>query len=331
QGLCFYLLGYAAWRGSMPIILLFIIVTFYWSCGMGAGPAWTTWIHSLIPTVLQAKFFSRRSVLIYLGNFLGLGLAGFSLHYGKQEGFVLHTFMAIFFFAGSARLISTFFLTRQSEIRGRTHDMQFIGLRKFFKELPEAFHIKMILFVVTLKATVYIAAPYFNPFMLSQLKMPYQTYMMVVGSALLGSVFILVFPQSFARREKMEKMMFWASLGVAINPALWLISHNTFFLMLIQVWSGLVWGIFELCLFLFLFNDIPEKKQTSILSVYSFIQTLFIVSGSILGGIFLKALGKTELTYHSLFIVSSILRFAAIFLLFPRKSKKMKLTRVSLL
>src|SRR6056297_3377549 len=49
QGMSFVPLVIAAWLGHMPAWLVFVMVSLYWALNLGGGPAWNTWIGTVVP------------------------------------------------------------------------------------------------------------------------------------------------------------------------------------------------------------------------------------------------------------------------------------------
>src|SRR6516165_9799517 len=42
--------------GHMPVIGVFAAVSLYWAAGLGAGPAWNTWMETVVPFRVRAPF-----------------------------------------------------------------------------------------------------------------------------------------------------------------------------------------------------------------------------------------------------------------------------------
>ena len=114
QGLSFLPLVGAALVGELPAWALFGFVALYWAGGLGATPAWQTWMETVVPYHVRAPFFAMRTRFGQGGVLVGFLAGGFSLQYGKQHGIVLKMFAAIFAVAFVCRMISARFLSRQT-------------------------------------------------------------------------------------------------------------------------------------------------------------------------------------------------------------------------
>ena len=101
-------------------------------------------------------------------------------------------------------------------------------------------------------------------------------------------------------------------------PALWLVSQNYLWLLLVQVAAGVAWGAFELATLLVFFDDIPESQRTSVLSIFNLANALAVVIGAGAGSLLFRAFGPELPGYAVLFVLSPCLRVAG--LLWLRRS-----------
>ncbi|MFN8644765.1 MAG: hypothetical protein U0802_25030, partial [Candidatus Binatia bacterium] len=77
-------------------------------------------------------------------------------------------------------------------------------------------------------------------------------------------------------------------------------------LVALQVFAGFAWAGFELATVLNLLDATDDADRAQVLSLYTLLNGVAIVAGSLLGGLVLRALGDHG--YHGLFIASSLLR-----------------------
>ena len=115
QAACFIPLCAAAWVGSIPLGTLFAVAAVYWGSGLGTNPAWNTWVGTIVPMRLRARYFARRTRFSQMGVLTGFILAGVALQYGAHVGRLLDVFGAVFLVAGLCRLASAMFIASQSE------------------------------------------------------------------------------------------------------------------------------------------------------------------------------------------------------------------------
>ena len=97
--------------GSLPIVAVFALASFYWGSGMAGGPAWNGWEPV---RRLRARFFARRTRLGRLGLFIGFWLQGSfsrSAQAAADDGIAL-----VFLVAVGSRSLSVFYLARQRDL-----------------------------------------------------------------------------------------------------------------------------------------------------------------------------------------------------------------------
>jgi hypothetical protein len=54
-------LGLGAFLGFMPAWLLYGLIAIYWASGYMTAPPWQTWVTSLVPDRIRARFWVQRS------------------------------------------------------------------------------------------------------------------------------------------------------------------------------------------------------------------------------------------------------------------------------
>ena len=88
---------------------LFAVASVYWGSGLGTNPAWNTWVGTIVPMRLRARYFARRTRFSQIGVLAGFILAGVGLQYGQRVGQLLDVFGFVFLAAGLCRLASAAF------------------------------------------------------------------------------------------------------------------------------------------------------------------------------------------------------------------------------
>lgn len=83
QAASFLPLIVAALAGTIPATAAFLVATIYWGAGMSTGPAWNTWIGTLVPRGIRASYFARRTRITQIGTVAGLLAGGGLLAAGK--------------------------------------------------------------------------------------------------------------------------------------------------------------------------------------------------------------------------------------------------------
>lgn len=323
QGLSFIPFAICAYLGAMPVWFFFFVGTLYWSFFMGTVPAWNAWLHSLVPHRVRTRFFSRRNFLSHTATLMALIISGIALEFGRKEGHALKVFALLFLLSASLRLISSYFLWRQTEEKESVEQLKIVPLKNVLANFLHDRYGKILFFVLFFKMAVYFSAPFFTPYMLKDLKMSYWVYMMILAASLIGKMFVMQMISRFSKRLNSERLLLLASWGIVLIPIFWTFSPSSFYLIPLEVCSGMLWGCFDLGLFLTIFNHIPEEEQTSVLTSFNFLHMIAIILGTSLGAMTFYYLGQEEYRFYMIFALSGVLRLFCL-PLFPGVWEKTK-------
>lgn len=315
QALSLVPLAVAAYVGHIPALPLIAFATLYWAAGLAAGPAWTTWIGSIVPTRLRTRFMAVRSRAAQLATLLGIVLAGVSLDVGKRNHFELLVFGAMFLLAAGSRGFSAWMLWRKSEAKPSRTKHRVVGFREMLSRLRHGADGRLLRYMIAVQVCLQISGPYFTPYMLAQLDFSYAEYLLVISIAFTTKVAAFPLLGRLAHRFGPQPML-WVS-GFLMIPlaALWTVSDSVAFLVGVQVCSGVIWGMYELSTLLLLFDRIPEHERTSVLTFFNVANASAMVGGSLIGAAVIASLGETPAAYHMVFDVSTVARVLSVALL----------------
>lgn len=307
-----------ALQRKIPAELLFMFAAVYWGTGLATGPAWNTWIGTLVPVGMRAKFFAKRTRMVQAGTLVGFVLAGIALQFGAKYDAVLTTFACLFAAAGLCRYISAFALSQQTEPTPPGNGDRHVSLRAFTARLGKTVDGKFLLYLMAIQAAVQFSGPYFTPYMLKQLKLSYVDYMVLVAAAFAAKMLSLPWLGRVAQRYGAKRLLAWGSLGIIPLSSGWLISDNYVWCLFLQAIGGVAWAGYELAWFLLFFEMLPREERTSVLTTFNFGHSAASVVGSLAGGILLMTLGEHREIYYALFVGSSLLRIVTFVKLRPR-------------
>lgn len=304
QAASFLPLIIGALAGSVWVGSLYLTVSIYWGMGLATGPAWNTWAGRLVPAALRARYFARRSRWSQGALLLGLLAGGVILQEGGRRGEPLAAYALVFCVAFLARGVSATLLGRQSEARPVELGDTRISPRAIRQHLRSGGHGKLLGFLLIFQSGVWIAAPYFTPFMLGPLGLDYLEFTALTGSAFAARILVLPTIGRIAKRWGTLRLIRLSSAGIVPLPALWLVSDSLPWLFTLQLLGGACWAAFELATLLSFFEHIPETARTSLLSVYNLAYALAIATGTGLGALILHHGGGGTEAYGLLFLVS---------------------------
>jgi MFS family permease len=291
----------------------------YQTCGLGAGTAWSSWYGDLVPAAVRGRYFAGRNRAVHLATCLGLVAGGLILQEleparaGDDPGRGGVGFCAIFALACVFRLASVGLLWASPEPRSRGLADR-IGLRRFLATQRGSSAWRQILLVALLYYAVYVASPYFGPFMLDELGFSYIEYMAAYACiVVLKVLFMTVWGKgidAFGPRQ----VCCLAAILVALTPMPWLWADGLGWALFAQGLSGLSWAGFEVSQFSLLLDTTYKRTRLYVFAAQGLLNGLAQICGT-LSGAALAALAGGEL--RALFAASLAGRLIVAFV-FPR-------------
>jgi MFS family permease len=166
-----------------------------------------------------------------------------------------------------------------------------------------------------MQAAVNVAGPFFTPYMLGPLALSYAQFTMLIAAAFLARVAILPFIGRMAQRRGTSVVLWAGAVGIAPIPALWLVSHQFSYLIVLQILAGIAWAALEFATLLSFFERIEPEDRASVLSLFNLGNAAAICLGALVGSQLFAALGAAPLAYAWLFGISTVGRLALLLIL----------------
>jgi MFS family permease len=301
-----------------------------------SGNMWIAWISDLIPLRFRGRFFSNRSVYLTLAAILTGYVFGFFLDmFDSAEGgnleklkFFLsvgeyfnkeHLRYAYIFIFGIAAVIGLYglmILKKQPEIpkkieTGSSSDL----LRSPFKD--KNFR-RLLIFGCWWMLAVGVGAPFWQPFMITELKMSMLELQIYGTFSTAGSLLMLRPWGRFIDRFGNKPAMVFAIILGTINPAVWLFAsaNNYWFLFIEAIVAGMMWSGTGVIITNLVLAVAPDGKQQIYSGMYSAITGMAMVVTMLMSGTFLpppvEVLGIHLLPEQVLFGLTSFFRLTAI-------------------
>jgi len=315
QAVTFLPLLTAAILGHMSVVLVFALVAVYWATGLGCSGPWNAWMESLVPSRVRARYFAWRTGVCQWGLALGFVAGGVALQLADRLGIPLAIFALLFFTATASRLTSAGLLASQREPQPPRGGVSRPSLTAIFHSLAEGTNGRLFLFLMASQAAVQISSPYFNPYMLGELRFSYSIYVIVVCAAIVAKIFFLPTVGRIADQVGTRRVFWISAAAIVPTPALWLVSNNYGYLIAVQIYSGMAWCAYDLATLLLFFETIPRQKRVDVLACFNLANSAATAAGSLLGAGILSVWGANRQAYVILFLLSTLLRAAAIVLL----------------
>lgn len=315
QALSFVPLAVGALIGRMPVWALFVTATVYWASALACGPPWNTWMETLVPGRIRARYFAVRSRMSQMAVLLGLLGAGLLLQFGRETGQVLNAFAILFATAAAMRLVSTIYLARQSEDRVDQSSTRVVSPLELIRRMSRRADGQLIAYLLAVQVAIQISGPYFTPYMLGRLEFHYWQYLLLLAVSFVAK--FLAFPMwgGVAQSLGARRLLWIGGIGIIPMSALWMISDSVAYLVGVQLVSGVMWAAYDLGVFLLIFENIGRDERTSVLTSYNFANAAAMVGGSLLGGAILKLLHESTGAYMTLFGLSAGVRIFTLLLL----------------
>ncbi len=315
QALSFAPLIVGAALGKVGLLWVGVATVAYWTFGMSTSPAWNAWVTSLVPLGIRARFFARRARAGQAALLGGLLVGGIALEHGRSHGVELAVFAALFAAAMTSRFVSSGFLSAQSEAPGLAASHRALGAAPVWERLRSAGSVRVLTYLLGMNAVTHIAAPYFTPYMLGPLDLSYGRFMTLIAASFAARVAVLPLLGRLAQHRGARSALWLGGVGIVPLPLLWLVSHDFYYLLALQLFAGVAWGAIELATTLSFFEGIPESDRTSVLSAFNLANAAAIAVGALAGAQLFTWVDGSAAGYAWLFAVSSAGRLLTLALL----------------
>jgi MFS family permease len=308
-------LPFMPFPGKIP--LLIVLVSIYRVLGSLVAPAWGSLVSDYLPEGQRGQYFGWRSRVVGISGIVGIVVWGLLLSLLKKSTATQNWGFAVLFFSAALfRFISFYYLLKMANVPVHQGPDTEFTLWMFVRRFRESNFVKFIFYVAAITFATQLAAPFFSVYMLQNLGYGYVNYMSVhLASAVAG---LVAFPM-WGRHMDMAgtaRIMKSTALMIPFVPLMWMFARHPAALILVEIFSGLVWSGFNLATTNFIFDAVSAPKRVRCLAYFNLINGLAVFAGAALGGVLaerLPPLGGSPLL--SLFLLSALLRFAADFLL----------------
>jgi MFS family permease len=271
-------------QGSMSVISLLALMIIYQGANGSVVPVWNSLIGDLVPAGIRGRFFGDRNSLTGISSFIYLILAGVILHLFKKGGMAATGFLIIFSAAFLARLNSVRWLSKYEDPEFHLAPDQAFTFRQFLRRSPYSNFAKFVFFVGAINFGTAFSAPYFALYMLRDLGFSYVQFTVVVGMSMVTQFLTFRYWGVLSDRFGNKKILNLCGWGVGLVPILWLVSPAMLYLMVIQIYGGLVWSGFSLAVANFIFDAVTPPKRARCVAYNGLVNGVFVLAGSLLGG-----------------------------------------------
>ncbi len=146
-------------------------------------------------------------------------VGGLALEYGRSHGVELVVFAVLFAAAMTSRFVSSGFLAAQSEAPGLAASHRSLGAAPVWERLRSAGSVRVLTYLIAMKAVTHIAAPYFTPYMLGPLDLSYGRFMTLIAASFAARVAVLPLLGRLAHHGVLEACSGWEGWESCRSPS----------------------------------------------------------------------------------------------------------------
>ncbi len=302
---------------SHQVLILIAFVTLYFVFGTFASPAWISLMGDLVPEKHRGDYFGKRNRIAGFIALVSIFVAGFLLEklttiQMLSVPAVLTAFGALFLIAMIARFISLYYLAKMYEPPYKPEEEgEYFSILDFIKSMSTRNFSIFTLYICLTTFAVQVAGPYFAVYMLRDLKFSYWTYAIVTGTAAAASFISMGYWGDIIDKYGSRKVFSFTSYIIITLPILWIFSPNIYWLIFIQILSGLSWAGFQLATSNFLYDACTPQKRARVFAYYSALNGVAFFLGAMTGALLLFVLPEHFIFAYTvlfIFLISGILR-----------------------
>lgn len=271
------------------LLVLCLIAGLAWGAGGLAVPAWTAIVSRVVPRRRHGWFFGLRGSAQQAGMVVAILGGGLLLGALSVVGGEVAAFATLFLLAGLARMAGPILLARvpaeldTRRIGSAETGAQSGAARPARPWRPSRKVRRLATSLWMLHFATHISTPFFVPYMLRELRMSYATVGLLIAVPALTKVLTLRFWGRVADRVGPGPILRASGWLVALVPGLWLLSPEPWWIFAAQVYSGLVWGAFELAQASSILQATRGRERE--VALFYAVDGPVLIAGSLLGGL----------------------------------------------
>jgi MFS family permease len=322
-------------KTKASIVVVTVLIAISSVANSVVGLAFNSWMGDLVPAEAKGRFFGRRAMIYTITGGTAALLCGLLLDkiHGYAGYAVVFVFAAIF---GTIDIV-LFFWIKHPSMEAPKAKPAYGSL--FLEPFRDRNYLRYTLFVAFWYFSVNIAGPFFNVFLIEELKMNYLTislFTQVTANVL--TVFTISRWGNLSDKYGSRPVMFLCCVTIFALPVIWLFAtpQTAWVVLLINIFSGIFWPGFEMMAFNQSIWLAPEKSRSIYIAVYTMVVALIGTAAAFLcGGAFMQIsrdiipesgipifAGIKLGSYQLLFILSAVIRLLVLIFAFRGYQEK---------
>jgi len=276
------------------------------SFGNLSFPAWVSVTADVVPMEGRGRFFASRNFIMGITGMLAILLVGELItRTSVPLGYQIALGLAVFL--GTA---ATFSFGHIRDPKGSSTPPHVAGSfmpRTLLREMiTHPYFLALGLVMAFWNFSINIAGPFFNVYMFEHLKF---TASMVGITSIATSVAGLLIQRRIGRLSDHwgpRKVQLISMLIIPLMPFAWMFVTKFWHVIVLNTFSGALWGAFNLVSFNFLLSLMPDAQRARFSAFYQILVMLALAGGAAVG-----AWVVTQWGYPAIFLCSAIGRMAA--------------------
>ncbi len=271
---------------------------------------------------MRGRFYGKKNYGAGTYGFIAVVLGGLLLSLGNKTNiWVAYGFL----FAGAmiAKLISLWHILTIEEKKEKKESAN-TTFKYFLQHIHTTSFGKYVFYMCCMSVAVYIAAPFFTPYMLlpeeqGGLGFNYLQFTILNGVATIAGFSILKHWGNITDRFGNRRVLVFAGFLIPFVPLLWIFSTNFFYLLFIEIISGTIWAGFNIATANYVFDIVGQRMRMIYGAYYNGLTMLASFIGALLGSGLYAIVASLHL--HGiifLFFASFVLRFIVTLLFLTR-------------
>ncbi len=310
------------------VVIIIGCIVLYHAAGSVVIPQWSSMMGDLVPERRRGRYFALRTRYTSVATFLALVTAGLVLHFFQQYELALYGFIGIFGVAAIARWVSVYHLAAMVEPQPHAPSLEMPFHEHWWQQIKKSSFLRFSMFFALMQWAVAMGSPFFAVYMLRDLNFSYVEFMSISAASVAMQFLTL---NGWGRVGDVfgnRLILVVTGFAIPLIPMMWLFSNNLWYLLGVQMLSGLMWAGFSLSAGNYLYDLIPPRRRVTFLSFHNVFTNLGTFIGALIGGYLGAILPKTlsmgaySFEWHSallgVFLISGVARLLVALLFLPQ-------------
>ncbi len=298
--------------------LLIVYVTLQTIAVQLMNPIGNSLLGDIVPKYERGRFFGLRNRVVGATSFIVALIAGLILNYFSPKH-PFFGFAILFSVAFIARLLSGVFKGMMYNPEPDLAHEEKFSIFDFVKRMDKTNYGHFVIYIVLFKFAVNIASPFFAVYMLKNLGFSYLQFTALVASELVASFIAMGIWGKIIDARGTKHVLYVTGMLTPVIPILWLFSQNFYYLIAIEIFSGIAWAGFNLSSSNFIFDAVQPENRVRCIAYYKFFEGIAVFAGALLGGFLINQIPAWIFisSIPFVFLISGVLRLIVSLFLLP--------------